>query len=64
MAAKVKVQFSHPHRMNDRRYSVGDEASVTPLEARELVSAGVARPVTVSEAKKADVEPETAASKQ
>ena len=60
MADKVKIEFAHPHGDHD----IGDEATVDAREAKHLIRAGVAVPVTVGEAKKADVPAETAATKR
>lgn len=60
MADKVTLQFSHAHD----GHQIGTQADYPQAEAKRLIRAGVAVAATVPEAKKAGVDPESAATKQ
>ena len=58
----MSVSVELAHHWQD--HLPGDKVDVSEEQARLLVSAGVARPATVSDAKAAAVDPDEAASKK
>lgn len=57
MADKVKVKLL----VGAREGKAGDEVEVSPERARQLIGGGAAQPTTKPAARKAGVDPETAA---